>query len=487
MIHKLRPLLVILVIGGLVGAGYWYFSQNPAQLTDLKLRLGLISEAEASGVYRVSGFIEAEEISVSPQIKGRITFIAADEGDFVEAGQPIVELDTDLLEVEIQQALARIATAEAHLAKVEAGIRAEEIAKAEAAVAVAEANAAAASTRWQDAITLRDNPQELDRQIDAARTALELAELQIAQRAPLKDVGEAMWELGERQVRDIERGVDITIEIPEDPQDMSVPGNVEIKEDIQGAAPGDDIRAHLEFKEGAKRQAWETWNLAGADMWAAWVDLNTAVAAREDAEAQLNDLLRLRNDPQEAQVKVAQAQAAYRTALAEVEVAQARLDALEAGARAEQIAVAQAQVNRTEAGLRTLEVKQDKHVITAPRSGWVVEQMAHVGEMAIPGASLLTVADLTTVNLIVYVPEPDIGTVEIGQKVNVYVDAFPKMPFMGRVTYISDKAEFTPKNVQTKEERLNTVFAVKIRLDNEDQRLKPGMPADAVLSGQPEL
>jgi len=107
--------------------------------------------------------------------------------------------------------------------------------------------------------------------------------------------------------------------------------------------------------------------------------------------------------------------------------------------------------------------------------------------MALPGASLLTLADPTSVNLIVYVPEPDIDTVAIGQKVHVYVDAFPGVPFTGTVTYISDKAEFTPKNVQTKEERMNTVFAVKIRLDNEDQRLKPGMPADAVLSGQPEL
>jgi len=107
--------------------------------------------------------------------------------------------------------------------------------------------------------------------------------------------------------------------------------------------------------------------------------------------------------------------------------------------------------------------------------------------MALPGQPLLTVADLRRVNLIVYVPEPDIDTVNVGQTVNVYVDAFPREPFAGTVTYISDQAEFTPKNIQTREERINTVFAVKIRLDNEDQRLKPGMPADAILSEQPEI
>jgi HlyD family secretion protein len=72
--------------------------------------------------------------------------------------------------------------------------------------------------------------------------------------------------------------------------------------------------------------------------------------------------------------------------------------------------------------------------------------------------------------------------------VNVFVDAFPGVSFPGHITFIADQAEFTPKNVQTKEERVNTVFAVKIKLDNEDHRLKPGMPADAVLSaGSPKL
>lgn len=77
--------------------------------------------------------------------------------------------------------------------------------------------------------------------------------------------------------------------------------------------------------------------------------------------------------------------------------------------------------------------------------------------------------------------------VAVGQQVKVFVDTFPDEPFIGTITFIADEAEFTPKNVQTKEERVNTVFAVKIILENEDQRLKPGMPADAVLSGSSKL
>jgi len=486
MKQKIVPVLIILFVIGAVGGGYWYISQNPAQLTRLQLKFGLISEDEATGVYRISGYIEADEVDLASETRGRIAWITADEGDYVQAGQVLVELDTALLEAEREQALARVATAKANLAKVEAGVRAEEIAKAAAAVAVAEAEAGAAYTAWQDALTLRDDPQELDMQIEAAKTGLALAELRIAQGAPLKDVGEAMWELRQQQVTIVEDGRDINLEIPEG-SDFSVPDNVDLREDLVGAAPGDDIRAQYEFKEGDKRQAWTSWNLAGADMWQTWVDLNSAVAEREEAETRLNDLLRLRNDPQEAQIKVAQAEAAYQTAQAEVEVARARLEWLKAGPRSEQVAVAEAQVRQAEASLEALAVKQDKHTLTTPIRGWVVERVAHEGEMASPGAALMTLADLTGVNLIVYVPEPDVGAVSVGQKVKVFVDAFPGEPFIGAITYISDQAEFTPKNVQTKEERLNTVFAVKIRLENEDQRLKPGMPADAILSTGPEL
>ena len=133
-------------------------------------------------------------------------------------------------------------------------------------------------------------------------------------------------------------------------------------------------------------------------------------------------------------------------------------------------------------------MQRDKRTLVTPVAGWVVERVAHEGEMAVPGMTLLTLADLTNVTLTVYVPEPDIDTVSIGQEVDIFVDAFQGKAFTGHIIFISDEAEFTPKNVQTKEERINTVFAVKIKLDNEDQRLKPGMPADAILSkGQPDL
>jgi HlyD family secretion protein len=97
----------------------------------------------------------------------------------------------------------------------------------------------------------------------------------------------------------------------------------------------------------------------------------------------------------------------------------------------------------------------------------------------------MTVADLSEVRLKVFVPETQIGLVKLGQKVQVTVDSYPGQIFEGEVSYISPRAEFTPKNVQTKEERVNTVFAVKVSIPNPEMHLKPGMPADAVIGGNP--
>jgi multidrug resistance efflux pump len=461
MKHIIRPLIIILVIVGVAAAGYWTFIQNSEDLNWLQQQLGLISEAELDGEYSVSGYIEVEEVTVAAETSGRIRRVAADEGEFVQANQVLVELDTALLEAEVAQAQAKINTMRAQLARVKAGVRAEEIAKAEAAVAMAQANATAAHTLWQNATILRDNPQELDMQIDAARTALELAELKITSAIPLKDAGEALWELRRQQS-------DFTYDTQR----------------FCGTNPftGQKICKTVTFPEGVKQDASVAWNLAGADMWAAWVDLNSAVTVRADAEIVLNDLLRLRNDPQAAQIKVIEAEAGHQTALAEVAAAAAQLELLRIGTRPEEIAVAQAQVEQAEANLAALNTHRDKHVLTAPLAGWVVERVVHEGETAVPGASLMTLADLTDVTLTVYVPEPDVDIVSVGQEVDVFVDAFPGEAFTGHVTFINDEAEFTPKNVQTRDERINTVFAVRIQLNDQDQRLKPGMPADVILA-----
>jgi multidrug resistance efflux pump len=141
-----------------------------------------------------------------------------------------------------------------------------------------------------------------------------------------------------------------------------------------------------------------------------------------------------------------------------------------------------------QAALDTLLVQASKFTLTSPITGLVLERPVHVGEVAMPGAPLMTLADLENLTLTVYVPEDQLGQVRIGQLVEVTVDAYPQRTFEGTVSFIASQAEFTPKNVQTREERVSMVFAVKVKLPNPDHALKPGMPADAVLltAGQNE-
>ena len=125
-----------------------------------------------------------------------------------------------------------------------------------------------------------------------------------------------------------------------------------------------------------------------------------------------------------------------------------------------------------------IEIELARSEIKAPTDGILLRRLVQIGELAIPGAPLFTLANLEEVMLTVYVPEAELGQVSLGQKVKVTVDAYDDV-FLGEVTLIASQAEFTPRNVQTREERVHMVFAIKITLANADHRLKAGMPADA--------
>lgn len=118
-------------------------------------------------------------------------------------------------------------------------------------------------------------------------------------------------------------------------------------------------------------------------------------------------------------------------------------------------------------------------VIFSPIDGIILERITEVGETAFPGTSILTIADLSKPWIKIYVNERKLGNIKLGQKARLVVDSFPGKFFSGRVVAISNKAEFTPKTIQTKDERVKLMFAVKIALKNPDLSLKPGMPADA--------
>jgi HlyD family secretion protein len=137
-----------------------------------------------------------------------------------------------------------------------------------------------------------------------------------------------------------------------------------------------------------------------------------------------------------------------------------------------QAVVDPAQQQLTQAQMARLDLK-------APLTGVVQKQVAHKGEYVGPGSPILTVADPTDLKLTLYVLEADLARVGVGQSVSVHADGFADRAFLGRVKTIANRAEFTPRNIQTPRDRQNLVFAVTVRVPNPDGALKAGLPVDA--------
>ncbi len=175
------------------------------------------------------------------------------------------------------------------------------------------------------------------------------------------------------------------------------------------------------------------------------------------------------------------AQTRYDVAVYQTRAARQQYNKALRGARPEELKMAEAGVSQAQAAVDLAEKKLTDCEVVAPLSGTVVHRLVASGEVAGPGATLFVVQDLSTVRLTVFVPELDVGAVRLGDPVAVTIDSLPDRTFPGRVSRIRDEAEFTPKNVQTKDERVKLVFGVEVELDNADGYLKPGLPADAVI------
>ena len=143
---------------------------------------------------------------------------------------------------------------------------------------------------------------------------------------------------------------------------------------------------------------------------------------------------------------------------------------------------AQSAVNQAEANLALLDAQLKKLTVFAPIDGVILTRNVEPGEFVQPGAAAITMANLKELTITVYVPEDRYGEISLGQAATVTVDSFPNETFAAKITFISDQAEFTPRNVQTVQGRSATVYAVKLKVSDPDGRLKLGMPADVVFT-----
>ena len=169
-------------------------------------------------------------------------------------------------------------------------------------------------------------------------------------------------------------------------------------------------------------------------------------------------------------------------ARAALQQTQAGYALLAAGPRAETIAQAEAQLELASQKLRQANQQLEYTKLKAEAGGVVLSKAAEPGEYLNPGAPVVTIGYLDQVWLRGYINETDLGRVRVGQQVEVTTDSYPGVPYSGRISFIGSNAEFTPKAVQTTSERVKLMYMVKIELDNPEHELKPGMPADAVIT-----
>ena len=304
---KRKWLLLVLLGIAVLAAGGAYFLSRRDRVKPLML----------------SGAIEARDVEVGSLLGGRVAKVLVDEGSQVTAGQPLVQLETDLIDLQIQQQSSRIAQAKAALAKALQGPRAEEIAR--------------------------------------ARAAAQNAERERGRLASLREKG-----------------------------------------------------------------------IAGQEAY-------DAAATRATTTAEM-------------------------------------LRELERGSRHEDIAAARAAVDAEERQLGYLKRQREESVVHAPAAGVVESLDLRPGDLVAPNQPVAKLLEPSQLWVRVYVPEPQLGRVRVGQRAAVKVDTFPKREFPGRVVEIRTQSEYTPRNVQTLDQRMDQVFGVKVAIDPAPE-LRPGMAA----------
>lgn len=438
--RKILPIVILLA--AIAGAVYWYFELRPV--------------GPVSGALAASGTIEAARVQISAEASGKIAEVLVSEGQRVQAGQELVRLDQTLLQAQLEQARAALSQAQANYDLVAAGTPA---AQRQAAIAAAE-------------LELTSAQQALETLDDTADLARAKAVQSVAAADKARDLAQDRLDslLGEADAQDVERAQSQVV--------IAADKLKKAREDYDKKLKFLDknvSRAMLQIKVSDAKTAYDRAvtrlnNLLGHanQIETTLAEANVTLAEATLAEAQ-RELDKVKDGPDPDAVALAQARLAS---------AESRLASAQAGPSAEQLSLAQAQVESTRKALETLEVQLQKVVIVAPTNGVVLSSSAEPGEFATPGAALLILGRDDDKTITVYVPEDRYGQLFIGQPAAVSVDSFPGQSFTATVVKIADQAEFTPRNVQTVEGRKNTVFAIKLKVDDPQGKLKAGMPAD---------
>lgn len=520
MMRRIILVGMVILIGAAVAV--WYF--------------GIRRDAGPSDRLLLSGTVEATTVEVGSEVGGRIARLAVREGDLLAQGDLIAELTTELGEARLSQAEAAgaaarererqsgiaaevqaevlaaqvvqaeraVATAEARLAELLAGPRPESIREAEAGARAAEAQLQAAreqlakaeaGPREEEIAAARAAVARADEAVNAAQARLDqlyagTREQDIEQARAAVDtarVKAAKAEKDAARMRELYAQGVVSADALEKAEAATEAAAAALRsaeaalnKALEGPRP-ETIRmaeAELAQARAARQQAAE--QLALLEAGTRTEDIEAARAAVAQAEAGLRAarerLAALQAGPTEEQIRVAR----RRVEEARAALQLAQKNARQAEVSRQQIEVARREAERAEAAAQEVAITLDKHVVAAPSPGIVDSVNVEEGEVVSPGASIVTLLNLDDMWVTVFVPEPEIPRVRVGQRAEVTVDGWDQ-PFTAEVIWIAAQAEFTPKYVLTHDERTRLVYQVRVRPNDPEGRLKPGMPADVTI------
>lgn len=207
--------------------------------------------------------------------------------------------------------------------------------------------------------------------------------------------------------------------------------------------------------------------------------LNQAAINFDLAEKDKNRMLNLFEAQSITKKQLDDVTARFEISKSQLNAAQQNYKKIKNIARKEEVDQVRANLQKAEANIELVQKSIKDSYIISPINGHIVESFAEVGEFLAPNSSVYKISNLSEVEIVIYISEEDLGKVKLGQKADVFNDTFKDKSYEGKVTFISPEAEFTPKSIQTKDERTKLVYAVKITIPNPDYELKSGMPADA--------
>lgn len=408
-LDRIRRVAPIAVFAGLVVAGLIYL---------------MVVSGEGKGPLTASGTVEAVQVGVASEVSGRVLEVLVAEGETVQAGDPVLRLDSRLLEAQRERAVAagEAAVAAAQLELISAQ-QALDTLYENVPLAAAQAELALANAR--DAL---DDAQRLNTYQQKGNRATQ----------ETLDGAEAALTLAEQALDRAQTAYDRTTSLPE-----NHPTRAAARAALEAARrQRDNAKASLNWYKGEP---------SDIDQAILSAKVSLAQAQLGDAELRFEELS-AGPDPDLL------SQTSARLTLAKASLAAAR---------------AQARVDA-----ETLDLQLDKLLVTAPLSGVVLARSIEPGEVLIAGAQALSIGQLDRLTVTVFLPEDRYGQVDLGDHVQLAVDAFPDQAFDAVVTRIADRAEFTPRNVQTQEGRRTTVFGIELTVSDPGGLLKPGMPAD---------